>query len=82
MMANANGGTLDRNSDPTKAPRSTQPPLNAATAPRMLPITQPMMMAGNWMATVQGSAWPISEFTEAGYWPNDVPKSPWNTFPT
>ena len=31
MMASANGGTLEKNSDPMKAPRSSQPPLNAAS---------------------------------------------------
>ena len=47
MIANANGGTLEKNSDATNAPRSNQPPLKAATAPRMLPMTQPTMMAGS-----------------------------------
>src|SRR3954462_7716198 len=81
MIANANGGTLEKKREPTKAPRSNQPPLNAATAPRMLPRIQPTMMAGSISAMLQGSAWPISELTDAGYWPNEVPKSPCNTCP-
>lgn len=67
MMASANGGTLEKNSEPTKAPRSNQPPLNAASAPSMLPRIQPTMMAGSWMAMLHGSACPIRWPTEAGY---------------
>src|SRR5688500_4912180 len=66
MMASANGGTLERNSDPMKAPRSSQPPLNAATAPSRLPTIQPTMIAGIMIAMLQGSACPIKEPTDAG----------------
>ena len=66
MMASANGGTLEKNSDPMKAPRSSQPPLNAAKAPSRLPTIQPMMIAGSMIAILQGSAALIREPTDAG----------------
>ena len=82
MMASAKGGTLEKNSDPMKAPRSSQPPLNAATAPSRLPTIQPTMIAGSMIAILQGSACAIRVLTEAGYCANEVPRSPWNTLPT
>src|SRR4030095_16590853 len=66
MIASANGGTLEKNSDPMKAPRSSQPPLKAASAPSRFPTTQPIRMAGTWIARLQGSACEIKEPTEAG----------------
>src|SRR4030095_13939749 len=66
MMASANGGTLEKNSDPMNAPRSNQPPLNAATAPSRLPRIQPTMIAGSMIAILQGSACAIKEPTDAG----------------
>src|SRR5215207_3366597 len=66
MIASANGGTLDKNSDPMKAPRSSQPPLNAATAPSRLPTIQPTMIAGSMIAILQGRAAAIREPTDAG----------------
>ena len=56
MMPSANGGTLEKNSEPTNAPRSNQPPLKAATAPSRLPRTQPTRMAGTMSARLHGSA--------------------------
>ena len=82
MMASANGGMEEKKSEATKAPRSNQPPLKAASAPSRLPTIQPTMMAGNWIAMLQGSAFAIRVFTDAGYWPNEVPKSPLSTWPT
>ena len=72
----------ERKSEARNAPRSNQPPLKAAMAPTMLPTTQPTMIAGSWSAMLQGRAWAISEFTEAGYCANEVPRSPCSTLPT
>ena len=67
MIARANGGMEEKNNEPTNAPRSNQPPLNAARAPSRLPTIQPTMIAGNWIAMLQGSAFAIRVFTDAGY---------------
>ena len=52
----------------------------AASAPKMLPSSQPTIMAGSCSAIVQPMAEEMILLTPRGYWLKDVPKLPRNIF--